>query len=201
MNPIGPPPLDGGDHHDPGAPLQPFVITGASGGGKSTLIAALAALGYATQPEIGRRIVREQLACGGAALPWADRRAFRDALLERSLAAYDAWVSHAAPVFFDRSFAEALGYGALIGDPPCAAVWAAARARPFAQPVFVCPMWPEIFTADAERRHDLAFAEADLNATLDAYRALGCLLVDVPRVDVAKRVAFILATAYSTLGR
>lgn len=177
------------------------MITGASGGGKSTLIAALAELGHATQPEIGRRIVREQLACGGTALPWADRRAFRDALLERSLTAYDAWVSHAAPVFFDRSFAEALGYGALIGDPPTTAMWTAARARPFAQPIFVCPLWPEIFTADAERRHDLAFAQADLDATLDAYRALGCLLVDVPRAPVKQRAAFVLARAASTPGR
>lgn len=177
------------------------MITGASGGGKSTLIAALAELGYATQPEIGRRIVREQLACGGAALPWADRRAFRDALLERSLAAYDAWVSHAAPVFFDRSFAEALGYGALIGDPPTTAMWTEARARPFAQPIFVCPLWPEIFTADAERRHDLAFAQADLDATLDAYRALDCLLVDVPRAPVKQRAAFVLARVASTPGR
>lgn len=181
--------------------MPPFVITGASGGGKSTLIGALAQLGHATQPEIGRRIVREQLACGGTALPWADRRAFRDAILEHSLAAYDAWVSHAEPVFFDRSFAEALGYGALIGDPPTAAMWAAARARAFAQPVFVCQLWPEIFATDAERRHDLAFAEADLNATLDAYRALDCLLVDVPRAPVEQRAAFVLATVASMPGR
>ena len=178
-----------------------IVITGAARGRTSPLLAALAALGYATQPEIGRRIGREQFACGGAAPPCAARRAFRDALLERSLAAYDAWVSHAAPVFFDRSFAEALGYGALIGDPSTTAIWAAARARPFAQPVFVCPLWPEIFAGDAERRHDLASAQADLDATLDAYRALGCLLVDVPRAPVKQRVAFVLARVASTSGR
>ena len=172
--------------------MPPFAITGASGGGKSTLIAALAARGCATQPEIGRQIVREQLDSGGTALPWADRRAFRDLLLDRSLAAYDAWADHPGRVFFDRSFAEALGYGTLIGHPPSAAVWAAARARPLAQPVFVCPLWPEIFDGDAERRHDLAFAKADLAATLDAYRALGCRLVEVPRAPVAERVAFVL---------
>ena len=178
--------------------MPPFVITGASGGGKSTLIAALAARGLATQPEIGREIVREQLACGGTALPWADRHAFCDLLFQRSLTAYDAWAGHPGPVFFDRSFAEALGYGALIGQPPTAAVWAAARARPFAQPVFVCPLWPEIFAPDAERRHDLAFAQADLAATLDAYRALGCRLVEVPRAPVEDRVAFVLGVASGT---
>jgi predicted ATPase len=178
--------------------MPPFVITGASGGGKSTLIAALAARGLATQPEIGREIVREQLACGGTALPWADRHAFCDLLLQRSLRAYDAWAGHPGPVFFDRSFAEALGYGHLIGQPSTAAVWAAARPRPFAQPVFVCSLWPEIFAPDAERRHDLAFAQADLAATLDAYRALGCRLVEVPRAPVEDRVAFVLGVASGT---
>lgn len=175
--------------------MPPFVITGASGGGKSTLIAALAARGLATQPEIGREIVREQVACGGTALPWADRRAFCDLLFQRSLAAYDAWAGHPGPVFFDRSFAEALGYEALIGQLPTAAAWAAARARPFAQPVFLCPLWPEIFVPDAERRHDIAFAQADLAATLDAYRALGCRLVEVPRAPLEDRVAFVLGAA------
>lgn len=172
--------------------MPPFVITGASGGGKSTLIAALAAKGCATQREIGREIVRAQIAAGGGALPWADRHAFCDLLLHRSLAAYDSWADHPGPVFFDRSFADALGYGALIGRPPTAAIWAAARSRPLAQPVFVCPLWPEIYAADAERRHDLAFAQADLAATLDAYRALGCRLLETPRAPVEERVAFVL---------
>lgn len=179
--------------------MPPFVITGASGGGKSTLIAALAARGCATQPETGREIVREQIEADGVALPWADRHAFCDLVFQRSLAAYDAWAEHPGPVFFDRSFAEALGYGALIGHPPTAAIWAAARARPFAQPVFVCPLWPAIFAPDAERRHDLDFARADLAATLDAYRALGCRLVEVPRAPVEDRVAFVLRVV-STAG-
>lgn len=35
--------------------MPKFVITGASGGGKSTLISALGAKSYATVPEVGRR--------------------------------------------------------------------------------------------------------------------------------------------------
>lgn len=181
--------------------MPPVVITGASGGGKSTLVEALAALGFATQPEIGRQIVREQLGRGGDALPWADRRAFRDAVFRRSLAAYDAWRAHPGPVFFDRSFVEALGYGTLIGAPPDAAMWAAARARPIGRPVLVCPPWADIFVTDAERRHDFAFAEADLQATLRAYRALGCDLIEIPRAPVGERVAFVLAAIGAAPGR
>jgi predicted ATPase len=50
------------------------VITGASGAGKPTLLAALRELGYATVPEAGRATLQEQLACDSGILPWTDRR-------------------------------------------------------------------------------------------------------------------------------
>src|SRR3546814_1518314 len=49
------------------------VITGGPGSGKSTLIEALAVEGFDHMPEAGRAIIRDQVAIGGAALPWADR--------------------------------------------------------------------------------------------------------------------------------
>jgi predicted ATPase len=44
------------------------VISGCSGGGKSTLIAEFGRRGYAIVEEPGRRIVKEELANGGSAL-------------------------------------------------------------------------------------------------------------------------------------
>ena len=52
------------------------VISGCSSGGKSTLIAELGKRGHAAVEEPGRRIVKEELASGGSALPWVDRIAF-----------------------------------------------------------------------------------------------------------------------------
>src|SRR3546814_14045915 len=54
------------------------VITGGPGSGKSTLIEALAVEGFDHMPEAGRAIIRDQVAIGGAALPWADRAAFAE---------------------------------------------------------------------------------------------------------------------------
>lgn len=56
-----------------------FLITGCSGGGKSTLLDALAQRGYATVPERGRRIVAE-----AGPMPWDDPAGF--ARLIRALA-------------------------------------------------------------------------------------------------------------------
>jgi len=56
------------------------VISGCSGGGKSTLLAELGSHGYATVEEPGRRIVKEELKAGGPALPWVDEIALHVAL-------------------------------------------------------------------------------------------------------------------------
>jgi len=52
------------------------VLSGCSGGGKSTLLQQLRALGFHTVDEPGRRIVRAQQQEGGTALPWVDASAF-----------------------------------------------------------------------------------------------------------------------------
>ncbi len=67
------------------------VISGCSGGGKSTLLAELGRRGHAVVEEPGRRIVREELQSGGTALPWTDgiafaRRAVALALADRARA-------------------------------------------------------------------------------------------------------------------
>lgn len=172
--------------------MAKFVITGASGAGKSTLIAALAAQGYPTVPETGRQIVAEQVARQGSALPWLDQAAFIDLLFARSIAAFDHTAGTAEGcVFFDRSFLEAIAYGAVIARPAPETMLQAAHERRFANPVFVCPPWREIFAQDRERQHDFEFARTDYAANIETYAAAGYELVEVPRAAVSERVAFI----------
>ncbi len=52
------------------------VISGCSGGGKSTLLAELGSRGYPILEEPGRRIIREEMRSNGSALPWVDLAAF-----------------------------------------------------------------------------------------------------------------------------
>jgi predicted ATPase len=55
---------------------QFVVISGCSGGGKSTLLAELGRRGHSIVEEPGRRIIKQELQDGGAALPWIDAAAF-----------------------------------------------------------------------------------------------------------------------------
>jgi predicted ATPase len=166
------------------------VISGCSGGGKSTLLEELARRGHATVEEPGRRIVREETARGGAALPWVDavafaRRAIAMALEDREVAArHDGWV------FFDRGLVDAAA--ALERVSGEAALETYGRAHRYHDRVFLTPPWPEIYAADAERRHDLAAAEAEYERLLEAYPRLGYEVVVLPKMSVAERADFVL---------
>ena len=86
---------------------QCVLISGCSGGGKSTLLVELGQRGYATVDEPGRRIVKQELLDNGQALPWVDEIAFARRTFALALA--DRMNAHHASgwVFFDRGMIDA----------------------------------------------------------------------------------------------
>ncbi|MDQ0303626.1 AAA family ATPase [Ancylobacter polymorphus] len=173
------------------------VISGCSGGGKSTLLAELARRGFATVEEPGRRIVAEQLRAGGTDLPWVDlagfaRRAVTLAQQDRA-AAQDqgGWV------FFDRGLVDAAAALAFAtGEPLDAALCAAHR---YNGRVFLTPPWPDIFAGDEARRHDFSAAIAEYERLLATYPALGYEVTLLPKRTVEARADFLLGTLGATV--
>ncbi len=172
------------------------VLTGGPGSGKSTLIAALAGAGVATSAEVGRQVIREQLAAGGDALPWADELAFAEAMWPREVAAQQSALAVALatgqPVVLDRGAPDVVGFLRVSGLPVPSHIDAAARDTRYNPRIFLAPFWAEIYGHDAERKQspDVAAAtEAVMRAT---YADYGYTLVELPRAPVAERVAFVL---------
>jgi len=167
-----------------------FVISGYSGGGKSTLLAELGRRGFATIEEPGRRVVRKELASGGDALPWANGIAFARRITALAKQDYDAARALHDPVFFDRGLIDAaVALEHLTGEKGLADLAAPYR---YASPVFLAPPWPELFAFDAERRHDFASALAEYDRLAAAYPVLGYHVILLPKVSVAERLAFVL---------
>lgn len=169
------------------------IITGGPGSGKTSLIEALAAQGLSHKPESGRAIIREQVAIGGTALPWADRAAFAAAMLRRDSRAWRSAVAAPGPILFDRGIPDVLGYLALCELPIPPLMWRAAERRRYARTIFIAPPWPAIFAQDAERRQTAVEAEATFDAMVGIYTRLGYDLVELPRASVADRARFIRA--------
>jgi len=168
------------------------VITGGPGSGKSTLLEALASRGLATTEEAGRAIIRAETAAGGKALPWADRSAFADAMLDFEIRTHLNARHRSGPVFFDRGVPDVAGYLTLSDLPIPDFVEKACIRYRYAPTVFIAPPWPEIYATDTERRQDLAEAIRTFEAMVATYSRLGYRLVELPRVPVDVRADFVL---------
>lgn len=169
-----------------------FVVTGGPGAGKTSLIAELARRSFHTIPESGRAIIREEMQSGGDALPWADRIAYAERMLERDLRAHSAAKALSGPVIFDRGIPDILGYLTLCGLPVPPHVTTAAKAARYNCRVFLAPYWDEIFAQDSERRQSRAEAEATCEAMYEAYSALEYEITELPRTDIESRADFVL---------
>lgn len=172
------------------------VVSGCSGGGKSTLVAELTRRGYATVAEPGRRIVARESASGGAALPWVDLAAFARAAIamalddRTALMARDGPASGVGPVFFDRGLVDAAAaLEQATGEPALGQLATAHRYNPL---VFMTPPWSEIYTQDPERLHGFQDALAEYERLVAAYPAQGYEVVPVPRTSVTARADFVL---------
>jgi predicted ATPase len=162
------------------------MISGCSGGGKSTLLAELARRAYAVVAEPGRRIIAEERTGDGAALPWVDARAFARRALEMSIKDYEI---ARGLTFFDRGVVDAaVAIAATGGEQPTAIIGRVRYDR-----LFLAPPWPEIYVNDADRRHSLEKALVDYERVRLAYLDAGYHPVMLPRDTVAARADFILS--------
>jgi len=161
------------------------MISGCSGGGKSTLLAELANRGYAVVAEPGRRIIAEARAGDGRTLPWIDPDAFARRALEMSTADF---LSARGLTFFDRGVVDAaVAITASGGDLPSAALERCRYDR-----LFLVPPWPEIYVNDDDRRHTLEKACQDYERVRQAYYDAGYRPFMLPRAPVAARADFLL---------
>jgi predicted ATPase len=166
------------------------VISGCSSGGKSTLLAELGRRGYAVVEEPGRRIVKDELASNGMALPWVDATAFLRRVVAMALADRAAAIASDGWVFFDRGLIDAAaGLQHLTGEP---ALEELCQSHRYHRRVFLAPPWPEIYVQDAERRHGLDTAIGEYARLLKVYPSLGYELSILPKASVAQRVDFVL---------
>ncbi|MNM94410.1 hypothetical protein D3C81_1068130 [compost metagenome] len=174
--------------------LRRIVVTGGPGSGKTSLIEALAAAGHATSPEAGRAVIRRQQAIDGQALPWRDRGLFAELMLDHELEAHARAETATGAVFFDRGVPDVVGYLTLCALPVPAHVERAGRDARYDRPVFIAPVWPEIFAQDAERRQDLDEAQRTFDAMTEVYPRFGYELIELPKAPVADRLSFVMKT-------
>ncbi|WP_102868951.1 AAA family ATPase [Pseudovibrio exalbescens] len=166
------------------------VVSGCSGGGKSTLLSTLQKQGFPVFKEAGREIVASEQAHGGSALPWIDLAAFAERAIAQCLEDFRCAAQLTGPVFFDRSLIDAVtAYEHATGSKQYRALLQEHR---YARTVFFAPPWQAIYRTDAERQHGFAEACAEVRRLEHAYSKAGYSLLRLPECPVTERAYFIL---------
>ena len=167
-----------------------FVVTGGPGGGKSTLLDAVAERGYRIAPEAARRLIKERLSSGLPPRP--DPVSFARAILNSDIEQYRAATDHDGITFFDRGVLDALYMLDLESG-----LWRDEIARlvqtfPYNDTVFLLPPWEAIYAMDSERDQTFEESVAVFEGMKRWYARWGYQTVEVPRAGVAARASFIL---------
>ena len=158
---------------------------------KTTLSAALESLGYPVFHEQAREIIQQSLDDGTDILPWKDLNAFTDVVWQLRNEQYSNAVLGKIN-FYDRTNLDAYAY-LIKGETQLTEQWSKELQQMHFDAVFFLPVWHEIHSLDKQRMETLEDCiEVDGFLKL-AYREKGYNLIEVPRVSVEERVAFIEA--------
>ncbi len=168
-----------------------YILTGAMGGGKSTILKQLSTAGMKVVDEPARKILAEQRCIGGEGVPDKSLQLFADLLLSRALFQYEQLQNYEGPVVFDRGIADNIGYAALFGLDTEIAMKAAEVYR-YNPLVFVTHGWEEIYKTDDERKMSFLDANQFGLDIKDIYKKLGYRCIDVPLESAQARAEFIL---------
>lgn len=165
-----------------------FVLTGAPGSGKTSLLAELSPT-YSTVSEYARRVLADERRRGGSATGDQNPSAFVDRMLDVAKADYD---QARGQTVFDRGLPDILAFCAYYGLPDKRVLEALSRRR-YGGHVFFLPPWEDIYRNDHERTLTFRGATAFGALTRTAYERAGYRLTHVPKISIADRAAFIRA--------
>jgi predicted ATPase len=172
-------------------PKNHVVITGGGGSGKSSLIEYFIAQGYCAVREAAREQIRLSFEQNSDALPWADIIAFSKNVQQQMVEDYEL-LPEATFCFYDRCLLDVLSY--ILKDDISAydSLLLDIEKHRYYPTVFVLPPWQEIFTKDNERTEDFEDTIVAFDVIKHTYESNGYEIVELPKVSVEGRAAFIL---------
>jgi predicted ATPase len=167
-----------------------FILTGAPGVGKTSLLKELEKASFRCVSEPARIILAEQRAGKGEALPEKNPKLFCELLLQRSIQDYEKKWNHDGLVVFDRGVPDNIAYAACFGldASPYLRI---AKNYPYNRMAFLIPPWEEIYSTDDERKMNFRQVCEFHQLIRNAYTDLGYNLVEVPRCSIQERASFI----------
>jgi predicted ATPase len=168
-----------------------FVLTGAPGAGKTTLLEAARSAGFPVGREAARAVIQVQTAIDGPSLQWRDPARFAELMLDRDIQTHELLSVRPGVAICDRGIPDLIAYGRIMDLSEIDHFARAARLYRYNAKAFFAPPWREIYADDAERVEGWEHAQRIYGPLRDAYEETGYEIVELPKVPVVERLAFL----------
>lgn len=168
-----------------------FVLTGAMGAGKTTVLNRIKEKGYLCVDEPARIILKEQRAAGGDGVPERNAEFFNELILSRMISGFENNLLSKEVIIFDRGIPDIIAYSELLETKKEMSEKAAEEFR-YNKNVFMFNGREEIYSNDDERKMDFKDANNFGINVKRIYESLNYSVIDVPFASIDERTEFIL---------
>ncbi|WP_028972976.1 AAA family ATPase [Spirochaeta cellobiosiphila] len=171
-----------------------FILTGAMGGGKSTVIRSLEQKNIKCIPEPAREILTEQRLISATGVPEEDSDLFTQLMLSRATSYYKNNRDFQSNcIIYDRGIPDLIAYAELFGLDT-GIYYKAAKQYTYNPIVFFFKGWQDIYCTDEERKMTYQQASDFGERVCDIYNELGYQTIEIPKVSSSDRALFIVNT-------
>jgi predicted ATPase len=168
-----------------------FILTGAMGGGKSTILDLLQKQKTKCVSEPARQILYEQRLICANGVPERNSELFTELMLSRATRFFMENINDNENIIFDRGIPDLIAYAELFQLDTRIYYNASTQYR-YNNSVFWFKGWKEIYQKDDERKMSYEQACEFGERTLEIYKNLGYDVIEVPKISCEMRTHFIL---------
>lgn len=165
---------------------QRYIITGAPGTGKTSIINELKKREFNCIDENARQIISKNISAKAEII--ACENIIANMRTQEYLSSPKECVC-----FFDRSVLDCIAYLKINNLNTTPEIIKNIKLCAFNTNVFYTPIWEEIYTTDDERKENIIQAREIENFILETYRAHGYKLIQIPKISIIKRADFIIS--------
>ena len=169
-----------------------YIVTGAPGTGKTSIINELKKRGFHCIGENSREIINDQIISGGDILPWKNQVAFESKIINLRTQQYLSSPNDCI-CFFDRSVIDVIAYLKINNLEVTSEINKNIKKCYYNSRVFYAPFWKNIYKKDNERKEEIEQAINIDKAIMNVYQSKGYEMIEIPKISIEERANFIIS--------